>query len=105
MVEFKIRAIDQDIVKIYYYAIVQKRAEDIIDKVLEGSRGIRETKRHHYEFIMTVARAKSCLWHIFILDTDLVVAGAEVKFGEDFGTLDSVEDLINMGERISIFDH
>src|SRR3954462_14866542 len=104
MVRFEVRTIDQDVVEVYDYAIVKQRAEDIVDKSLEGSRGIGEVERHYREFIMSIACPESCLWYVFVLNADLVVAGAEIKFGENFRTLDTVEDFINTGERVPIFD-
>src|SRR3954465_4814128 len=102
-VRFEVRTIDQNVVEVYDYAIVEQRAEDIVDELLEGSWGIGEAERHHREFIMSIACPESCFWYVFVLNADLVVAGAEVKFGENFRTLDAVEDFINMGERVSIF--
>src|SRR4051794_2111827 len=101
---FEVRTIDQDVIEIDYHAVVKERTEDIIDKALEGGRGISETERHHSEFIMTVAGTNGCLWYIFVLDTDLVIARAEVEFGEHLYALDTIEDLINARERIPIFD-
>src|SRR4051794_5224149 len=102
--EFEVRAIDQDVVEVNYDAVVKERAEDIVDKTLEGGRGIGEAKRHYSEFIMTVVCMKSRLWYIVVLNTDLVVARAEVEFGEYLGALNSVKDLIDAGEGILIFD-
>src|SRR4051794_35677773 len=104
-VGFEVRTIDQDIVEVNYDAVVEERAEDIVDKMLEGGRSVAEAKRYYSEFIVTVACTKSCLWYVIVLNTDLVVVRAEVEFGEYLGTLNPVEDLIDAGEGILIFDH
>src|SRR3954453_12501618 len=103
-VRFEVRTIDQDVVEVYDYTIVEQRAEDIVDEPLEGSWGIGEAERHHREFIMSIACPESCLGYVFVLNTDLVVARAEVEFGEYLGALNSVEDLIDAGKGIPIFD-
>src|SRR3954451_5669945 len=103
-VGIKVRTVDQDIVEINYNAVVEERAEDVVDKTLEGGRGIGEAERHYCELVMTVARTKGRLWHILILDADLMVARAKVEFRKYFGTLDSIKDLIYMRERVPILD-
>src|SRR3954471_17994631 len=103
-VGIEVRTIDQDIVEVNYNAVVEERTEDVVDKTLEGGRGIGETERHYCELIMTVARAKGHLWYILILDADLVVARAKVEFGKYFGALDSIKDLIYARERVPILD-
>src|SRR3954469_14168608 len=100
----EVRTIDQDVVEINYNAVVEERTEDVIDKALEGDRGIGETEGHHCELVMTVARAKGRFGHVFILNADLVVARAKVKFGEHSCTLDTIKDLIDTRKRIPIFD-
>src|SRR3954451_15861605 len=103
-VGIEVRTIDQDIVEVNYNAVVEERTENIVDKTLESGRGVGEAERHHCELVMTVARAKGRLWHIFILNADLVVARAKIEFGKYFGALDSVEDLIYARERVPILD-
>src|SRR4051794_32812122 len=103
-VGIEVRTIDQDIVKVNYNAVIEERTEDVVDKTLEGDRDVGEAERYHCKLVMTVARAKSHFWHIFILNADLVVARAKVEFGKYFGTLDSVEDLIYVRERVPILD-
>src|SRR3954467_9252964 len=100
----EVRTIDQDIVEINYNAVVKERTEDVVDKTLEGGRGVGEAERHYRELVITVARTKGRLWHVFILDADLVVARAKVEFGKYFGALDSIKDLIYARERVPILD-
>src|SRR3954469_14490804 len=100
----EVRTIDQDVVEINYNVVVEERTEDIIDKALEGGRGIGEAEGHHCELVMTVACAEGRLWHVFILNTDLVVTRAKVEFGEYSCALDTIKDLIDARERIPIFD-
>src|SRR3954467_6929172 len=90
----EVRTVDQDVIEINYNAVVEEGTEDVVNKTLEGGRGVGEAKRHYCEFVMTVARAKGRLWHILILDANLVVARAKVEFREYFGALDSIKDLI-----------
>src|SRR3954447_8802552 len=103
-VGIEVRTIDQDIVEVNYNVVVEERTEDVVDKTLEGGRGVGEAERHYCEFVMTIARAKGRLWNILILDADLVVARAKVEFGEYFGALDSIKDLIYARKRVPIFD-
>src|SRR4051812_30082516 len=104
IVGLKVRTIDQDVVEVNYNAVVKKRVENIIDKSLECGRDVGEAERYHSKFVVTVACTKSRLWYVFVLDMDLVIAGAEVEFREYLCALNSVKDLINTKERVLIFD-
>src|SRR4051812_31606640 len=101
---FEVRTVDQDVVEVNYNAVVEEGTEDVVDKTLEGCRGVGEAERHYCELVISVARAKGRLWHILILDANLVVARAKVEFGKYFGALDSIKDLIYARKRVPIFD-
>jgi hypothetical protein len=38
------------------------------------------------------------------LDSNLVIAGLHIEFGEDFGSSDLVHDLVNVGEGVGVSD-
>src|SRR3954469_19801863 len=103
-VGFEVGTVDQDVIDVYNDAFVQERTEHIVDQSLECRGGVSEAEGHYREFVMAISRTEGCLRDVLVLDTDLVVTGAEVDFGEHLHALDSVKDLVDAGKRVSIFD-
>ena len=53
---------------------------------------------------MTIAYTESCFPFIACLDSQAIIGILEVDFAEVLGPCDSVYDLSDQGQRVSIFD-
>ena len=92
----------QDVIQVDNDTPIQEGMEDVIHELHEGGWCICQTKWHDSKFEVAVASAEGCLWNVLFCYAYLVIAAAQVNFGEDFGTLNSVQELINAGQWISV---
>ena len=76
----------------------------IIHKVLEGGRGISETKEHYGWLEESFVDDESGFPLMSVLDSDIVVSPLDVKFGEDFHSLEFVDEVRNEWKGICITD-
>jgi hypothetical protein len=97
--------------RIYKYVInehhdklVQLRHEYGVHEVNEVCRCIRQPKRHDKIHIKPVPRRESRLGDIFITDLNLVIAGAEINFGEHLGTRQLIKQDIDAWEGVLVLD-
>ena len=56
--------------------------EDVVHECLKGRRGIAEAKEHYGGFIESKRGDERCLPLVFLSDTDVVIAPADIKLGE-----------------------
>lgn len=75
---------DEDVVQIDNHENVDHILEYVVHKILKRCRGVRETERHNQVLKGAVAGTECSFPLIAWLDADVVVACAEVDFGEYF---------------------
>ncbi|KAG6899628.1 hypothetical protein C0993_008533 [Termitomyces sp. T159_Od127] len=73
--------------------------EDVVLEVLEGGRGVGHTKGHHKVLKEAIAGAEGSFPFIPQGYADIVIAGAEIDFGVDFGAVEVVNKVTNEGEE------
>ena len=73
--------INKDIININNGEVAE-RIENIIHNILENTRSIIKTKRHHIPLIMSKGSGKGSLIHILLTNLDLPKSRFHVKLGE-----------------------
>ena len=101
---FDSSGVDQNVVEVNNDEGIEVEAEDVVHEALEGGGGVGEAEWDDGELEVAVAGAEGCLLDVGILDSDLVVALAEVDFGEDGGPMQAIEHIVDAGEGVGIFD-
>nr|GEV99054.1 hypothetical protein [Tanacetum cinerariifolium] len=76
-----------DVVEKNEYELPQNRSEQVIHGRLKGGRSVCKPKRHYPKFIVTVNGAEGGFGDVLRRDTNLVVPGTEVNFGENGGAV------------------
>ena len=66
--------------------------------------GIGESKGHNKEFIGAIAGGEGSLVFIARADSDLVIAGVKIKFGEVFCFAKAIVEVINAWDREIVLD-
>ena len=84
IVYFQCGGVNQDVVEVYNYKVIEPIVKQRIHGSLECGWGIRQSKRHNKEFIYTISRSACSFGFIAMADWDLVVATIKFKFGELF---------------------
>ena len=95
---------DEDIVEEDNNEVIEVGTEDVIHGALKRSWCVGETEGHDFELVVTVASTKSCFGNVVFSHTDLPVARFEVNFGEDRGTLKTIEEFLCAWNGVSILD-
>ena len=67
----------------------------IIHEALEGGGEISETKEHHGWFEESFMGDKSSFSLMSVLDSDIVVFPLDIKFSEDFHSLEFIDEVGN----------
>jgi hypothetical protein len=96
--------VDEDVVEVDDDTDVKHVAENVVHEVLECGWRIGEAERHDKVFEMTVAGAESGFPFIAFFDAEKVVTRSQIKFGEVFGSLESIHDLVRERKRVAILD-
>ena len=66
--------------------------------------GIGESKGHNKEFVGAIAGGEGGLVFIARADSDLVIAGVKIKFGEVFCFAKAIVEVINAWDREIVLD-
>ena len=101
---FKVDIMDVSIIKISHEVIYQLWlfVDMIIYKPLEDRGCVHETECHDIKLEGAVQGIECCEPFLTLLDTQLVVTGFHIKFGEYLGSLYLVHDLVDTGEGVCI---
>ena len=79
--------------------------QDAIHEAGEGGRRIAQTKGDLVKFEqLPTARTKRGLSLVLLCDRHLPVPTFEVQGGEPFSPMESVQEIVNPGQRVSILD-
>ena len=96
--------VDQNIVEVHDDKLVEEGLEDALHEAHEGGGGIGEAEGHDGEFIAAVAGLEGGLVYVIGVDAALMVAGPEVKGGEELSAMQVVEKLIHAGKGVTVLD-
>ena len=78
--------------------------EDTIHEALEGGGGITQAKGHDQKLIVALMSVKGHLGNVKLFHTYLVIAQAKIKFGEELGTTQFIQEVINDRNGEFVFD-
>jgi hypothetical protein len=84
--------------------MTKKRTKDMIHEALKGGGGVTQPKGHDQKFIVALMSAKGHLRNVGLFHTDLVIAQAKIKFGEELGTTQFIQEVINDWNGKFVFD-
>ena len=87
--------VDENVIKIYDQKLTGEGPKHIIHEAHECTRGIRESERHDKPFAEPFGSFKCCLPFIPRPDANLVIPFSEVQLGENFGTGQLIQQVIN----------
>ena len=75
-------SVNDDVVQIYDNEYVKLLCKDLIDKLLDACRCVRQPKRYHLIFQMTVSSSKRGLPLVSFADSHLIVCTGKVELGK-----------------------
>jgi hypothetical protein len=84
--------------------MTKKRVEDMVHEALKGGGGVTQPKGHDQKLIVALMSAKGHLMNVGLFHTDLVIARAKIKFGEELGTTQFIQEVINDRNGEFVFD-
>jgi hypothetical protein len=84
--------------------MVEKRMEDMIHEALEHGGGITQAKGHDQKLIVALMSSKGSLGNVYLFHTYLVVARTKIKFSEELGTTQFIQEVINDRNGEFVFD-
>ena len=84
--------------------MTKKGVEDMVHEALKGGGGITQPKGHDQKLIVAIMSAKVHLRNVILFHTDLVIARAKIKFGEELGTTQFIQEVINDRDGKFVFD-
>lgn len=61
--------------------------KQVIHNSLKCCWRISEAKGHHCKFVVAMMCAKDYLLYVFLPDTNMMISGSQIKFGEDSSTM------------------
>ena len=94
---------DNDIVKVEEAGFPVESNQDSIHEAGEGSRSVAEAKRYLIKFKkLAAACTEGSLLLILILYGDLPVPAFQVEIGEPASTMQSVEEVVDVGNGVSV---
>jgi hypothetical protein len=67
----------------------------MVHEALKGGGSVTQPKGHDQKFVVALMSAKGHLRNVRLFHTDLVIARAKIKFGEELGTTQFIQEVIN----------
>lgn len=71
---------------------------------MKGRGRITQSEGHHFEFIVSMVRAKASFTNILFMHTNMMIALKKVQFREPTGATKFIQKFINGGNRKAILD-
>jgi hypothetical protein len=93
---------DEDVIQIHHNKILGEISQDIVHHPHEICWGIYQAKGHDQPFKKTFFGLEGILPCINMLYWDLVVARLQINLIEVFGTLELVQEIVNLGNLVSV---
>jgi hypothetical protein len=84
--------------------MAEKRTEDMIHEALEGGGGITQVKGHEKNHIVSLMSSKGSLGNVYLFHMYLVVARMKIKFSEELGATQFIQEVINDRNGEFVFD-
>jgi hypothetical protein len=84
--------------------MTKKGAEDMVHEALKGGGGVTQPKGHEQKLVVALMSAKGRLRNVSLFHMDLVIARAKIKFGEELGTTQFIQEVINDQDGKFVFD-
>jgi hypothetical protein len=78
--------------------------EDMIHEDLEGGGGITQAKGHDQKLIVALMSSKGSLGNVCLFHTYLLVAQMKIKFSEELGASQFIQEVINDMNGELVFD-
>jgi hypothetical protein len=75
--------------------MIEKRMEYMIHEALESGGRIKQAKGHDKKLIVALMSSKGILRNFCHFHTDLVVARTKIKFSEELGATQFIQEVIN----------
>ena len=95
-------AVDDDVVQEDEDAAIEQVAEALVHQVLEGGWRVGQPHRQHCPLEVTVASAECRLLAVCLGQWDLVEARAQVDLAEVLGSLQPVEQIVSVRQRVAV---
>ena len=96
--------IDEDVIEVDDYVLVENVMKDVIHERLECSRRVAETEGHDEEFKMSILGPKGCLGLVTFSHPDKVVSGLEIDFREYVCIAEAIEGFGDVWESSPVLD-
>ena len=97
-------AVDEDVIEKHKDEPAEEDAQNVVHERLERRWGIAQPERHHKELVEAVMCAERRLGDVVGVHADLVVARTKVQLGEEPGTVQLVQQLVDHRDRVRILD-
>ncbi len=94
--------IDQDIIKVNSYRLIEHVKEHSVHQALKTAGGVTQSKRHNAELKKSKLGEKSGLVLIPWLDLHLVVTLGKVQLGKYSSTLQLIQEVLYMWQWVTI---
>lgn len=104
MTLIRILGINQDIVQIYKDKDIKFFSRNFFNVTLKDDRSIKVAKRRNLALKVAIPSLKSRFPYVFLLNLHLVIRVYQIQLDEAFGTAQTIKQLANQRQRISIFD-
>ena len=94
-----------DIIEVEEAGLPVEHSQDSIHASGEGSRSVAEAKRYLIKFEqLAAARTEGSFLFILLLYGDLPIPAFKVEGGEPASTMQSVEEVVNVGNGVSVLN-
>ena len=94
LVGSRVRGEDQEVVHVDNEPSFRDHiSEGVVHESLKGGRGVSETKEHDGGFKEAFVGDKCSFPLVSVFDVDVIVAPLDIKFGEDLGVPELVDEV------------
>jgi hypothetical protein len=87
-------AVSEKVVEVYNDEAIKVGMENIVHQSHECGWGIALAKREYCEFEKSVTSTESCFGNSILIQSDLMITGSKVDFGEEFFACKAIEYFI-----------
>jgi len=97
------RCINEYIIHVYRNdAVSYNVSENLVHHSLKSGRAVHQTEVHYQQLEQALIGAECRLPLIAFMNANIVVAPANVKLCEDLGTFESMDEVVNEWEGVSV---
>ena len=101
----EVRGVDEYVIEVDHDAHIQHIYEDTVDKTLECSGSVSETKGHYQPLKGVIAGVEGGLPFISIGNADQIIHMSEIKFAIDLSSTWGFKQVRGQGKWISVLFH